>query len=144
MGRRFEPCRGHRNIEKKALKIKAFLFVILFFVPNNYKSFLTLSNSSFIFSCSVYKVKYAMYSNEQSTSFGKRFIFRKHIDLSFRKLYCLNYTFYKKHFLNIIQWHLKSASCQFTFEILFHLALYKMIMFTSQFFTDWRGNVENI
>ena len=39
-------CRGHRNPEEKALVIKAFLF----FVPNNYKSFLSLSNPSFTLS----------------------------------------------------------------------------------------------
>ena len=34
MGHRFEPCRGHLNQQEKALSSKAFLLVILFFIPN--------------------------------------------------------------------------------------------------------------
>jgi hypothetical protein len=31
MGHRFEPCRGHRNREEKALIYKAFLLVLIIF-----------------------------------------------------------------------------------------------------------------
>ena len=48
-----KSMQGASKSTGKALITKAFLLVILFFVPNfvpnNYKSFLTLSNSSFIF-----------------------------------------------------------------------------------------------
>jgi len=53
----YKFMQGASKTTGKSLEIKAFLLVILFFVPNfvpnNYKSFLTLSNSSLIFSCSV-------------------------------------------------------------------------------------------